>query len=133
MNELTEFPPYRYLEAAIPITDRTCYCLRAGATGWYKIGIAHEIRFNDRIEPIQATCPEQLDVYDALMGNPQTEKFLHEYYADYRMHHEWFRDLPEQPFDIVRQIRLDRGICYLCGVTESCGSDDCRLDLRLFN
>jgi T5orf172 domain len=69
------------------------YIIRAGNDGPVKIGCAKNI--NLRINTLQTSHYEKLELIRSLPGNAATERWLHKLFANLRMIGEWFAFSPD--------------------------------------
>jgi hypothetical protein len=64
-----------------------------GFGDYVKIGFTRQLQ--KRLENIQTGCPEPLVVYASIPGSMKLEYELHQRFALFRLHREWFRKTPE--------------------------------------
>lgn len=74
------------------------YFIRSGADGPVKIGTTHNIA--DRLDTLQSHSPEPLSVMRTVPGGYLVEQWLHDRFADQRLHREWFA-FSELMLDII--------------------------------
>lgn len=85
------------------MTDRTLvYFAQAFAGGPIKIG--RSARPADRIRSLQAGSPAPLDLVCVIPGGEQTERTLHEIFADGRLHGEWFDETTPGLAAVIEQL-----------------------------
>jgi hypothetical protein len=80
------------------------YFVQVGFDGPIKIGVA--VDMDKRMRQLQAGCPYTLFLLAIMPGGREQERELHDRFALYWMHHEWFE--PVAPiYDYVELIRAD--------------------------
>jgi hypothetical protein len=84
------------------------YVLRGFPSGMFKIGISSNPK--QRIQEIQATCPDYLEVVHLVCGSERLEAQLHRILDGLRSHGEWFS--PLTPVDsLIKTLRLPKYRC----------------------
>lgn len=73
------------------VADKDVYFIECLETGRIKIGISDSV--SSRFEGLKTMSPTQLRILGVVRyAGRGFEKFLHEKYKEYRIHHEWFND-----------------------------------------
>jgi hypothetical protein len=77
--------------------DVFVYVLYAEGTSWIKIGYAVDV--DERIRQLQTGCPPPLRLLFATPAKnaPALEQLLHDHFAPYHLHGEWFTLPPDIP------------------------------------
>lgn len=71
---------------------RWIYFIRGLDGGPVKIGVANDPK--KRLADLQRTCPVELEIIGSRPGDTLVERELHERFADFRVHGEWFEPSP---------------------------------------
>lgn len=90
LPEILPDPPHE--KRSIP-RGHVVYFVRAGVNGRIKIGTTSSIA--RRIEGLNSHNPEPVELLATVRGDRRLEQALHEKFAAYRLHHEWFEPAPE--------------------------------------
>lgn len=71
---------------------RWIYFIRGKEGGPVKIGVANDPK--KRLADLQRTCPVELEIIGSRPGDTFAERELHDRFADFRVHGEWFEPSP---------------------------------------
>lgn len=79
------------------------YFIKASQSGAIKIGTSNDPR--GRFAALQTGSPEPLELIGVMPGQMDEEKRLHQTFARFRMHGEWFKGAPELLAEIKQLVR----------------------------